>query len=428
MTLKPPPLSNDCFALPSGVDWTPVDVALSHLRRHLHVIADIETIPLDTGLGRILATPLAALRAHPPLANAAVDGYGFAYQSLGQSPHRLPLAQGRAAAGQPFAGALPPGQALRILTGASLPKGMDTIVLAEDTSTDGAQIAFQGPLKHGANTRQAGEDCQEQDHLFPAGHILRAQDLALLAATGHAKLTVRKRLKVGVLSTGDEVVPHDQVERYDQIPDANGPMLRALITGWHMDPIPLGHASDDKDSLRVHLDDACQRCDAILTSGGASTGDEDHLSALLQAHGHHALWRIAIKPGRPLGMGLWQGCPLFTLPGNPVAAFVTALIFARPALSLLAGAGWQEPRGYTLPAAFDKQKKAGRREYLRARVRDGQLEVFGSEGSGRISGLSWSDGLVELPDAAQTIQRGTMLRYLPYAELFSLFRSENNSA
>jgi molybdopterin molybdotransferase len=167
--------------------------------------------------------------------------------------------------------------------------------------------------------------------------------------------------------------------------------------------------------LRGHLDAAAERVDVILTSGGASAGDEDHMSAILREHGAMEQWRIALKPGRPLALGMWQGTPVFGLPGNPVAAMVCTLIFARPAMGLMAGADWQVPQGFELPAAFSKRKKPGRREYLRARLRDGQVEVFKSEGSGRVSSLSWAEGLVELPDGAVDITPGTPVRFIPYA-------------
>ncbi len=192
-------------------------------------------------------------------------------------------------------------------------------------------------------------------------------------------------------------------------------MLLAQLSAWGFEAIDLGRAPDDRAILRDMLDEGAQRCDAILTSGGASAGDEDHMSALLGETGSRAMWRIALKPGRPLALGMWNGTPIFGLPGNPVAALVCTLIFARPALNLLSGAGWSAPQGFTVPAAFEKRKKPGRREFLRARIRDGQAEVFKSEGSGRISGLSWAEGLVELPDEAAVIEVGTPVRYIPFA-------------
>ncbi|MEL6172318.1 MAG: molybdopterin-binding protein, partial [Pseudomonadota bacterium] len=157
-----------------------------------------------------------------------------------------------------------------------------------------------------------------------------------------------------------------------------------------------------------------QQADLILTSGGASSGDEDHVSTLLNAKGAMTEWRVAMKPGRPLALAVWDGVPVFGLPGNPVAALACTLVFARPAMRALAGEGWQSPQAYNLPAGFSKSKKPGRREYLRARVRDGSVEVFHSEGSGRISGLSWAEGLVELPDGAVRIKPGDLVRYIPF--------------
>ncbi|WP_372885737.1 molybdenum cofactor synthesis domain-containing protein, partial [Shimia sp.] len=319
------------------------------------------------------------------------------------------------AAGQPFAGVLPEGRAIRILTGAAIPEGVDTVILQEDITTDGARISFRGPPKQGANIRRAGEDFAIGQTVLPAGRRLTPADLALLAASGVAEVPVRKRLRVAVLSTGDELAEPGEQARPDQIYDANRPMLIAMCRRFGFLPVDLGRAPDERAALAAFLDRAADRADVILTSGGASAGDEDHLAALLNQSGAMALWRIAVKPGRPLALGLWNGTPIFGLPGNPVAAMVCTLVFARPAMGLLAGQGWQEPQRLSLPAGFTKTKKPGRREYLRARLRDGRVEVFRSEGSGLISGLSWAEGLVELPDDAAKIEIGTPVTYIPYA-------------
>lgn len=411
--LTPPPLSNDCFALPAGVDWTPVDDALALLRNRLGPVTGIETVPLADALGRVLAADAVAKRSNPPLPNTAVDGYGFA-GGRAEGPHVLPLVGGRAAAGVPYDGAVPEGHAIRVLTGAALPDGVDTVILEEDVNTDGARIAFNGPLKQGANTRKAGEDVSAGEVILPASRVITPADLALASATGLAELTVRLPLRVGVLSTGDELVEPGEAAGRGQIFDANRPMLLALIRQLGFVPVDLGKAADDREALRAHLDAAAERTDAILTSGGASAGDEDHMSALLREAGAMQEWRIALKPGRPLALGMWQGTPVFGLPGNPVAALVCTLIFARPAMGLMAGAGWQEPQAFEVPAAFEKRKKPGRREYLRARVREGKAEVFKSEGSGRISSLSWAEGLVELGDGAAHIRPGDPVRFIPY--------------
>ncbi|SDX15203.1 molybdopterin molybdochelatase [Ruegeria halocynthiae] len=411
--IAPPPLRNDCFALPAGVNWTPVDEALALLRDRLTVVTGVETAPLRQAAGRILAGDVLAQRSNPPQPNTAVDGYGFA-GAVPEGPCVLPVLQGRAAAGFPFAGEVPQGYALRVLTGAALPKGVETVILEEDVTLELGHIAFRGPLKQGANTRKAGEDVVEGALALPAGRRLTPADMALLSAVGLAEVSVRKALRVGVLSTGDELVEPGDAAGPGQIYDANRPMLLSLVERIGFEAVDLGRAEDDRAALSRHLDCAAQRVDVIVTSGGASAGDEDHVSALLREAGAMHEWRIALKPGRPLALGMWDQTPVFGLPGNPVAAMVCTLIFARPALSLMAGEGWQEPQGFEVPAAFAKRKKPGRREYLRARIRGGQAEAFHSEGSGRISGLSWADGLVEIGDGAREIKPGDLVRFIPY--------------
>lgn len=414
-SLQPPPLRNDCFALPAGVTWAPVDQALALLRERLAPVTGEERVPLAQALGRTLAAPVRAQRANPPLPNSAVDGYGFAHANLPESGDPvLPLVEGRAAAGLRFEGTVPPGSAIRILTGAALPEGVDTVVLQEDVTRGQGEIAFRAGLKPAANTRRAGEDVQAGEEILRGGRRLGPPDLALAAATGCSELVVRQPLRVAVISTGDELVEPGAAAGPGQIFDANRPMLLAMIERAGHVPVDLGRVRDDRAALRAALDKAAGRADAILTSGGASAGDEDHVSALLDEAGGMALWRIAIKPGRPLALGMWQGKAVFGLPGNPVAAMVTGCVFALPALGVLAGSGWRAPQGFSVPAGFAKAKKAGRREYLRARIREGRAEVFRSEGSGRVSGLSWAEGLVELPDEALDVRPGDPVSFLPW--------------
>ncbi len=412
-------LPNDCFALPPGVDWTPVDTALERLRARLLPVTEMARVDLFAAQGRFLAEDVVARRANPASSNSAVDGYAFARAGAATT---MRLLEGRAAAGQPFADVVPPDAAVRILTGAALPEGADTVAMQEDatvTATDtpgGSTLTLTDLPKAGANTRRSGEDAAAGDIILREGARLRPQDVALLAACGLDGALVRERLRVAVLSTGDEIKdPGTPAEAY-QVYDANRPMLLAQIAAWGFEPVDLGHAADDPAAVRERLDAGAASADVILTSGGASAGDEDHVAALLKAEGALAVWRIAVKPGRPLALALWKGAPVFGLPGNPVAAFVCTLVFAAPALRLLAGGDWRIPRGATVPAAFAKEKKRGRREFLRARLNeDGAAEVFRSEGSGLISGLTWSDGLVELPDAGMSITPGTPVRYIPYA-------------
>ena len=414
--LKPPRLKNDCFALPPGVDWTPVDDALARLKNGMSRVVLSERLPPEDAMGRVLAEDALAVRSNPPAANSAVDGYGFAHETTSNGDQVLPLVEGRAAAGAAYEGVVPKGSAIRILTGAVLPDGVDTVVLEEDTTSDGSAVAFSGPLKKGANARRAGEDVAAGEVALKAGGRLGPPEIALLAATGVQEVSVFRPLRVGVLSTGDEIVQSGETSDAARTYDANRPMLLALINDWGMEAVDLGHVGDDRDAVVARLNEASETVDAILTSGGASAGDEDHIAAALGAVGQRNEWRIALKPGRPLALGLWQGVPLFALPGNPVAALVCTLIFGRPALGCMAGEPWREPTGFQVPAAFEKKKKPGRREYLRARMTsDGSVEVFRSEGSGRISGLAWADGLVELPDGEAHIQVGDLVKYIPYS-------------
>lgn len=414
--LKPPPLRDDCFALPAGVHWTPVEDALAMLRDRLTPITAVETTKIAHAMGRVLAASVFAPRANPPLPNTAVDGYGFA-GGRPDGTHVLFLLKKRAAAGPMLDLEVPEGHAVRILTGAALPVGVDTVVLQEDVTTQAGQVAFNGPIKVGANTRRAGEDVHADEIILKVGRRVTAADMAIMAATGVREVSVRKPLRVAVISTGDELVEGGQSAKQDQIYDANRPMLMAMITSMGHESVDMGRCADDRAALGEVLDNAAAQADVILTSGGASSGDEDHVSALLTEAGAMQLWRIAIKPGRPLALGMWSNTPVFGLPGNPVAAMVCTLIFARPAMGQLAGAGWSDPVGFVVPAGFSKSKKAGRREYLRARMRDGRVEAFGSEGSGRISGLSWADGLVELSEGEQQINDGDLVRYIPFGSL-----------
>ncbi|MFK7746735.1 MAG: gephyrin-like molybdotransferase Glp [Roseobacter sp.] len=409
---EPPRLSNSCFALPPGVTWTPVADALAALRAQLIPIMRVVDVPVADATGLVAAADVAAERSNPPLPNTAVDGYGFA-GGRDAGVHRLPLADTRAAAGD-APRTLPQDHAMRVLTGAALPQGVDTVVLQEDVTVQDGAISFRGPIKQGANTRKAGEDVVAGNTTLRKGARICAAEAALISATGARRVKVYTPLRVAIVSTGAELVPAGGAAKDGQIFDANRPMLMEMVRQFGHTPVDMGIVTDDRPEIASVLDRAAVDADVIITSGGASAGDEDHVSALLNETGSMNLWRIAVKPGRPLALGLWKGAPVFGLPGNPVAAMVCALIFARPALAQLAGELWPEPQGFDVPAAFSKTKKPGRSEFLRARIVNGKVKIFASEGSGRISGLSWADGLVELPQEAATIVPGAPVRYIPF--------------
>ena len=406
-------LKNDCFSLPQGVDWTPLDEALLHLENSLKPIVETEVLPIDLAVGRILATDLQAASDSPPFSNAAVDGYAFRFADVCEK--YLELKKGRAAAGHPFSDAIEKGQALRIFTGAVLPAGADTVVLQEDVQVEGNKIYFGNSLNPGANTRTAGEDIKRgQIIAFKRDHVT-AFMAASSISSGIKRAEVYRKLKVGVFSTGDELIDFEQPLKFGSVFDVNSPMLASLLTAWGYEVLELGKIPDNLEVLRDKLNKASETFDVLITSGGASAGDEDHLASILNSEGQVTEWRIAIKPGRPMAMGFWHDTPIFGLPGNPVAAATCALIFVRPALSKFSGGNWIVPQAYYMPAAFEKTKKAGRREFLRARVSNNNVEIFKSEGSGLTNGLAWATGFVELPDEETSISIGDKVKYIPFA-------------
>ncbi|MFO8141582.1 MAG: molybdopterin-binding protein, partial [Marinobacter sp.] len=274
-------LRNDCFALPPGVNWTPVDEALERLRSRLHPVVGVDrAVPLLQANGRILASDVYAPRAHPPSNNSAVDGYAF-MGPLTQVPCALPLVNGRSAAGEPYLGQVPEGHAIRILTGAVIPAGTDTIVLEEDCEVIDQQLHLNGTLKAGANARKAGEDIKVQDRILTVATRLTPTQISVLASVGVESVEVYQRLRVGILSTGDEIKPVGSAVTDWQIYDANRPMLSALVAQLGYELVDLGHVLDRAEDVKAALERGAELCDLILTSGGVSAGDEDHVSKTL---------------------------------------------------------------------------------------------------------------------------------------------------
>jgi molybdopterin molybdotransferase len=403
---------------PNGVSWTPVDEALEHLRLSLKPILDFELINVSDSLDYILYEDILANRSNPPVGNTAVDGFGFAHQSIKNQNRKLNLCVDRIAAGDSYQGIVPQGSAIKILTGAELPRGVDTVVLQEEVTIENDNIILNTDLKRGENTRKVGEDIEKGKCVLTKGSRIRAQDIALLIATGINQIKVYLLLKIGILSTGNELIHKVSNKDSNKTLDANRPMLMNIVKKWGYQSIDLGNVNDNKTEIKTKLNIASEICDIIFTSGGASTGDEDYVGRLLKSDGNLYNWRIAMKPGRPLALAKWNETPVIGLPGNPVAAFVCTIVFGRPICGLLSGEGWLKPNSFQVPAAFSKNKKIGRREYLRARVKNGKVEIFHSEGSGRISGLSWADGLVELREETSKVNLGDLVKYIPFSGVF----------
>jgi molybdopterin molybdotransferase len=417
---------NDCF-IHDGQRLRHAD-ALALLKARVEPIRREEDVALGGAAGRIASRSVHAVRAVPPATNSAVDGYAFAFRHYDAGRGSSLAVEGRAAAGHPAASASGDrALAVRIFTGALLPEGYDTVAMQEDVAladrAGGVEVTLPAGLRRGANVRPAGEDVGEGAPVVAAGQTLRPQDLAQLASIGADKVWCYRKLSVGIASTGDEVVRvgAGPLAR-GQVYDANAPMLKAIVEAAGCEVTDLGVLPDDPRALRSALGEAAERHAVILTSGGASKGEEDHLVAALEAIGKRHLWQIAVKPGRPLSFGQIGECLVVGLPGNPVAVFVCALLYARPLLCRLAGGEWPEPRRYPLKAAFEfRGRKPGRREFWRGILVDTPqglaVDKFRRDGSGLISGLRASDGLIDIPEERGDVLVGEMVDFIPYTEL-----------
>ncbi|MGK9235537.1 molybdopterin molybdotransferase MoeA [Inquilinus limosus] len=414
-------LSDDCFVL--GDRLLSVEEAVAEFRSRLDTVAGIETVPLAAAEGRFLAEDLTADRPLPPHTNAAVDGYAVHARDLSpDAPTTLPVT-GRAAAGHPLGRPGRRGEAIRIFTGAPLPAGPDTVVMQEDCSAEGDRVTIPPGLRRGAHVRQAGEDIRAGDTVLTAGRRLGPAEIGLAASLGRAALPVRRPLRVAVLSTGDEVREPGTPVAEGQIHDANRYLLMALLRRLGCSVTDRGIVPDRAETVRSALTTAAAEADAVVTSGGVSVGEEDHVKAALEAVGGRLhQWRLAIKPGKPVALGQIGGVPLLGLPGNPVAAMVTFLLVARPLLLHLAGAEPVPLRRFSVPAGFSHGKKPGRREFLRATLEAGPSGALvarrhGRDGAGTLSSLAGAEGLVELPEDATGVAPGDPVAYIPLSAL-----------
>lgn len=413
-------LSDDCFAF--GGALMPVDEAVAVIARNVTPVDGAERVPLIEADNRVLAAPLVAPLPLPLFANSAVDGYAIRSADLpADAPRAYPIA-GRVQAGAPAA-PLAPGTIARIFTGAPMPEGADTVFMQEDVeiAADGRVVLPPG-LKPGANRRPAGEDIEQGALAIAAGVRLRPQHVALAAALGVTELEVRRRIRVALFSTGDEIAAPGATRGPAQIYDSNRVMLASLLRRLGCDIADLGVLRDDRAALTRSLAEAAAQHDLILTSGGVSTGEEDHVRASVEAAGSLVLWRMGIKPGRPVAMGVIAGTPFIGLPGNPVASFVTFAYVVRPTILARLGARPEPLVALPVRADFAYKKKKGRREYVRASLRtaeDGSREAvkFPREGAGLLSSLADTDGLVELGEQVERVAPGDSVPFLAYASL-----------
>ena len=389
-----------------------VDQAIARLREAATLRVDDEDVPLIECLGRVLPQDVHALIDVPPAANSAMDGYALRRADWRGREHAMPVSQ-RIAAGhapQPLAA----GTAARIFTGAEIPAGADVVVMQEDCTADEAGVKVLELPEAGTHIRPRGQDLRAGQLMIRAGQRLRAQDLGLLASQGIDRLSVRKRLRVAVMSTGDELLDPGQPRDRGKIFNSNRYTLHGLLSGWGLAVVDLGIAPDRAEAIEALMRKAAASADVVVCSGGVSVGEEDHVKGVMEKLGTLDLWRVAIRPGKPFALGTVLGKPFLGLPGNPVSVFVTLLILGRPYLFACQGAAIEAPRPRRCVADFGLPAGT-REEYLRARFGNQGLELFVSQSSGVLMSASWGDGLVRQP-AGQEIRIGDTVDFFPWSE------------
>ena len=399
--------------------------AVDRLMRGVSRVTEIDLVGGHEAAGRFLAKDMVAASNLPLTNNAAVDGYAVDAAFLQANPKHDFTIVGRAAAGHPFSGAVDAGQAVRIFTGAVMPDGADAVAMQEFCEADevNGTVRISRQLASGSNNRPAGENLREGEMMARAGCRLSAAEIGILSASGRAQFEVFRKLRVGLLSMGDEVVPAGTSTTPGQLHDSNRPMLAAMIEADGHAVHDFGIVPDNAEALTARYGEALSSCDAVISSGGASDGDEDHTQeAMRRLSVEPAFWRLAIKPGRPMAAGISDGAtPVMCLPGNPVAAFVCFRLVAAPVLTHMAGGIPMPPARIPVRCGFEHRKSPGRAEYLRVRLEPGndgkpEMRLHGRKGAGVLSSLTGADGLVEIPVDNDGVAVGDYLSFIAFRE------------
>jgi len=419
-------LSDDCFAFAGPL--MPIADAERLIAERVTPIRGSERVTLREAAGRVLAQDIVAPVNVPPFDNSAVDGYAVRAADVGgQTESRLTVVD-RVAAGHAASHAIKAGEAIRIFTGAPMPAGADTVFMQEDCRLENDAVIVPPGLQRGSNRRLAGEDIRAGAVALPAGRRLAVQYVALAAALGLTALDVRRRPRIALFSTGDEIAEPGTVLPRAALYDSNRYLLAGLIERFGAEVTDLGILSDDPKDLARAIAAAAVDHDLVLTSGGVSTGEADHVRAAIESIGKIVFWRLAIKPGRPVAMGVIRGgnagdgAAFVGLPGNPVAVFVTFVRVVRPLLLRLAGALPEPLIALPARAAFSYKKRKGRREYVRVALHpapDGTIEAvkFEQDGAGVLTSLTETDGLAELTEDVTEVEPGATVGFLSYAAL-----------
>jgi molybdopterin molybdotransferase len=416
--MKARKLLDDCF-LHDGERLKHED-AIRLIRQRVRRVTDVETVPLEKAVARIIAEDRIAPRDIPAFTNSAVDGYAFAHASLGvgETPLRVVM---RAAAGDSARGKIGRGEAARIFTGAALPEGADSCIMQEDIKLEGDRIIVPPGLKPGANRRKAGEDTAAGEIVVRCGTRLRPQEIAAIASTGASEIACYAPLRAGLISTGNELARPGEDLKSSGVYDSNHYMLRGLLAGTGAEIKDFGIVGDERQSVESAIRSAARQCDVVFSTGGASRGESDHVVKALAQQGVVHGWQLAVKPGRPLAIGQIGDTVFMALPGNPVAVFVTFLLYGLPVLSLLQGKSFREPQRYMLRTGFAfAGKKTGRREFWRGWIEESsegpRLKKFERDGSGLISGLTCASGLIEVAEEIGAVREGDVLPFIPFTE------------
>lgn len=393
------------------------DQLLDALLERARGLTATETVAVAAALGRVLATRQTSSITVPPLDNSAMDGYAVRLADVARPGVRLPLSQRIPAGtvGQP----LQPGTAARIFTGAPVPPGADAVLMQEDCSADGADIVINKLPLPAENIRRAGEDIAAGAQILAAGSRIGAAEMGLAASVGLAELPVFRRLKVACFFTGDELVTPGLALQPGQIYNSNRYTLTGLVNGLGCELIDLGIVPDTLEATEVALAGAASVADVVITSGGVSVGEADFVKAAVEKLGRVEMWKVAMKPGKPIVYGRVNDADFIGLPGNPVSAFVTFCLFVRPFLLKRMGAADVLYRAFAVPADFAWSKPGERREFLRVQLQpNGKLALFPNQGSGVLTSCTWADGLADLA-IGQTVQPGDRVRFIPFSELLA---------
>jgi len=394
------------------------DEAISLLLQQARTVRETEKVALAEGQGRVLARQVTSPLNVPPLDNSAMDGYAVRAGEI-EPGKRVPVSQRIPAGtvGKP----LKTGTCARIFTGAPVPPGADAVIMQEN-ATDHAndRVSFESVPRSGDNIRSAGEDIRTGDIILEPGNRIEPQHLGLAASVGLSDLEVFRRLKVATFFTGDEIVEPGKPLGEGEIYNSNQYHLNALIQKLGCDIVNLGIVEDRLDTTRATILEAARSADLVVTSGGVSVGEEDHVRIAIEELGTISMWRLKIKPGKPLVLGHVEETPIIGLPGNPVSAFVTCLLFVRPFLLRMQGLNEVAPSSYPVTADFDWTRPGIRREFLRARVRNEEGEALADihprQGSGVLSSTCWANGLVVIPEQTQ-VEKGDRVQFIPFREL-----------